>query len=179
MFDISIYQYYKQSTQPRVHERIENTMFASKARDRAKQAKLDAILTRISAWEATRPIAPFDQKPRYRTSSERGMFFGSFVPLALMGMLVGLAVFATAPTPIHSTHIWLASAVVWMPFVFGLGIPIVVGLIVDIVSLPIHWFNLRAWNKYEEQYNDWRRTGREEFASHLDLWEVRKRVERY
>ena len=162
-----------------MHERIESIMYASKARDRAKQIKMDALLARVSAWEATRPAAPFRSKPKYRSAGEQGLFFGAFFPFAAMGMIAGLMLTATARQPIGSSDMWLVSAVVWMPFVFGLGIPIALGILIDLINVPIYLISRRIWNKYEKLLDDWRQIGREEFQPQLGYWELRRIVPWY
>lgn len=134
---------------------------------RRKDAQLKQLLDRVSAWEEERPEL-YGQEPKYVSSMESGMFFGSFLPFYLIGLFVSMGIlYANAPN--STTPAWLLAGPLWMPFTAGFGAPTVLAFLIDIVLLIIHLNRMRSWRAYCDKINAWRTRGIEEFSHQFNV----------
>jgi hypothetical protein len=147
-------------------------MFTSKA---AAQAKKADALKRLHAWEATRPKKPYYQQPKYVETSS--MFFGAFYPFAGIGFIFGL--FTTMSALVDGSGVLILTAMLWMPFVFGFGIPFGLIILIQIVGIPVYRYQTRIWKEYEIKLYEWRAIGQKEFAQYKNDWEIWSRVAWY
>lgn len=105
------------------------------------------------------------------------MFFGAFLPFAIIGLFVGMGILVVN-APNTTTSVWLLLGPMWMPFVAGFGAPIVLAILIDIVLLIIYLVQMRSWRAYCDKINAWRTRGIEEFSDQFNAHpNIRWRVE--
>ena len=165
---------YKKRTRLCAHERIEHLM-------RKTTVKNDELLARLVEWEAERPNKPYYAAPRFRSAHDIGMFFGAFYPFASLGLLVGMFVWLTHSRDSHPS-VLVITAPIWVTFAFGIGIPIVLGILIDIVNWIIYKARLPVWREYTNKLAAWRARGQEIYAESKPSsrdWEIWQRFQGY
>ena len=142
-------------------------MITSKAR---KQAEKDELLLRVSAWEVTRPKAPYSSKPEHTGSS----FGGMHIVMLFVGFLIGVGM-VTQDGPAGASNPWIIFAPLWVAVACFIG-SILLDIAFNCLEALIYSFRSRVWKEYEVQLDAWRAEGRKEFKNHLHDPDMIRRV---